>query len=367
VASFNFASFVKACRLVLRALEAAYQRARPTNKISALEVGFEIAPEQQEFLALIVEHFDAAYYARCYSDSPDSAADALKQWLDRGVREGRQIARSVVLRYGKAARRSSSSNWTHYKWRGEDVAARPNAPIPQQIISQILNQARHEPALLAPGVRTIANLARLERESDGFIDVAGLQRTITQRTEILVIVPDFNSGPSQGLVVDLVAALAQTGLGSIRTIITECESTEHSDNLIAAPFNATKPVYWQDFWIRGPESVKMAKLAYLIGLLLPRVTIVAGSRHGYETVSRFGPGLAQRTRIYSLFEGTERGGDFAALFARDLLPVSALLTDDAALATRLREQCNDLPGYGIELLPGHPSAAFTACIARLFK
>jgi hypothetical protein len=242
-----------------------------------------------------------------------------------------------------------------------------NAPIPQQILSQIFNQARHEPAVLAPGAKAIANLVRLERESDGFVDVAGLQRALAQRTEILVIVPDFGSYPSQGLVADLVAALAEAGLGSIRTIVTDCESTENSDNLIPEPFKTTNLIYWQDFWIRGPETMRMAKLAYLIGLLLPRVTIIAGSRHGYETVSRFGPGLSQRTKIYSLFEGTERGGDFAARFARDLLPVSTALTDAVALAARLKEQCDDLPGYGIELLPDHPSAAFVACVKRLFK
>jgi hypothetical protein len=352
---------------MLQALESAYGSAWPTNKISALDVGFEIASEEREFFALIVEHFDAAYYAGCYNDSPDTAVDALKHWLDRGVKEGRQIARSVVLRYGKAARRSSSSNWKHYKWRGEDVAARPNAPIPQQIISQILNQARHEPAVLAPGAKAIANLARLERESDGFIDVAGLQRAIAQRTEILVIVSDFGSYPSQGLVADLIAALAEAGLGSIQTIVTDCESTENSDNFVPEPFKTTNLIYWQDFWIRGPETVRMAKLAYLVGLLLPRLTIVADSRHGFETVSRFGPGLSQRTKIYSLFEGTAPGAYFAARFARDLLPVSTVLTDSVALAARLKEQCDDLPGYGIELLPDHPSAAFVACVKRLFK
>jgi hypothetical protein len=327
----------------------------------------EIAATDKAFFEFVLEHFDAAYYAGCYNDSPDTAVDALKHWLDRGVKEGRQISRSVVLRYGKVARRSSSPNWSHYKWRGEDVAARPNAPIPQQVMSQIFDQARHEPALLAPGAKAIANLARLERESDGFIDVAGLQRAIPRRTDILVIVPDFRSSPSQGLVVDLVAALPQAGVGSIRTIIAECESTEHSDNLIPAPFKTTNLLYWLDFWIRGPETVRMAKLAYLIGLLLPRFTIVANSRHGYETVRRFGPGLAQRTKIYSLFEGTESGSDLAACFARDLLPVSTVLTDDVALAARLREQRDDLPGYGIELLPDHPSAAFAACATRLFK
>ena len=367
MASFNFRSFVRACCAGLRALASAYRGAWLAKKASALDVGFEVAPEEQEFFALIVEHFDAAYYAESYSDSPDTAADALKHWLDRGVKEGRQIARSVILRYGKVARRSSSSNWKHYKWRGEDVAARFSPPIPQQILSQILNQVRHEPALLAPGAKTIANLVRLERESDSFIDVAGLQRAIAQRTEILVIVPDFNSSPSQVLVVDLVAALAQAGLGSIRTIITDRESTGNSDDFVPAPFKTTNPIYWQDFWIRGPETVRMAKLAYLVGLLLPRITIVADSSHGYETVTRFGPGLSQRTKIYSVFEGSERGSELAARFARDLLPVSTVLTDGVALAARLREQHDGLPGYGIEFLPDHPSAAFVACVTRLFQ
>jgi hypothetical protein len=337
------------------------------DRADAFATDSQIGPEDRQFLAFVSEHFNAAYYTARYGDAGGAEIDPFEHWLTCGINEERQISHSVVLRYGKVATRSSSANWKHYRWRRQDIAARLNAPIPAGIISQIFNQARHDPAVLAPGANSVAQLTRVERESDGYIDVAGLQGAIQQRTEFLVIVPHLSIDPGQCCSKDLVAALTEADIGSVRTIVTDHDSSENSNNLsIPVPFKSTNVLYWQDFWIRGPEVVKMAKLAYLIGVLLPRVTIVANSRHGYEMISRFGLGLSQRTKIYSLFESTEQGVEFAARFARRTLPAGTALTDDAALAARLSEQFAEVLGNGIVALPDHPSAAFNAAVTELF-
>lgn len=337
------------------------------SQVNTLTPTPELAPEEEEFFALIVEHFDAAYYIEKYSDAAQFGVAPLEHWLSRGVKEGRQISRSIVLRYGKIAKRSTSRIWRHYRWRGEDIAVRLTKAILPDVMTQIFNQGRHDPAVLAAGVDAIAKLNQQDRENV-HIDVVGLQLAIPHGIEFLLIVPNLSTSGEQRLAIDLVAALNDAGFRSIQTIVvTDQECSDSIEELaVPEPFQMNNVLFWQDFWIYGPEAVKLGQLAQLVRVLAPRVTIVANGRHGYELVARFGRALSGCTQIYCIYTEAAQSRDLGARFPRWTLPFATALTDDVTLAARLREQYGDVLGHGVEVLPRDSPAAFQEAVVALF-
>jgi hypothetical protein len=325
-----------------------------------------IGPEDEEIFAFIIDHFDATYYLELYHDVAHAGVDPLEHWLNHGVQEGRQISRSVVLRYGKDARNSSGRTWRRHRWRGQDIAVRLIEPMPPEAVSQIVNQARHDATILAAGADVIAKLVPLDREN-AHLDVAGLQRAMSRSIEFLLIVPNLSSSGDHGFLTEVVAALRAAGFQSIQTIVVDQEPTESLyASTIPEPLRNTNVVFWQDFWVQGPETLKLVQLAQLIRVLRPRVTIVADSERGYEVVARFGRVLSEHTKIYCAYSGAADSRDFAAHFARRTRLVAIALTDDAIQAAKLRQQYGDLLGQDVALLPRRAPADFARAVATLF-
>lgn len=327
--------------------------------------GVEFAAEDEEFCGFVAKHFDPEYYLQTYSDVASTGLSPLQHWLSHGFREGRQFSRLVPVRLGTIARRSADRNWKLFCWRETDIALRVLPPVARDVISQILNQGRHDPAVLAPGIDTIKNLVPSDRENI-HLNVAGLQQAIHPGAEFLVIVP--SSEIEQGVTIDLIAALSDPAFGPVQTIITEQESSQAGGQLtVPNCLQRTQPVFWRDFWVEGPENVKLYQLAQLIRVLRPRVTIVAGSRHGFEVVARYGGALSERSTLYCLYSGIAQGCDFAAQYLHRTLSFATALTDDEMLAADWRERYGDLFGHAVVTLPHHSPASFLDTIITLFN
>jgi hypothetical protein len=314
----------------------------------------QIAPEDGEPVAFFMEHFDPAYYLETYSDVAAAGHDPLQHWLSYGFAEGRQISRFVELRYGRIARRSSSRIWRHYRWRGEEIAVRTIEPVQPGVISQIVDQARHDPAVLAAGAEAIDRLIQVDRENI-HVDIAGLQRAIAHDVECLLIVSKLVKSESSECAAGIVAAPDDSGLRSIQTIVVEQES--------AGDAVTPNVLFWPDIWLSGNDAVKLSQFAQLISLLRPRVTIVADCRFGYEVVARFGRALSARTKIYCVYSAGA-GDDLATNFTRLTAPFATTLTDNPALAAITN------PGQdncGVVLLPSARAEPdrFRAAVAAL--
>jgi hypothetical protein len=326
----------------------------------------EIATADKPFFDLVLKHFDAAYYMQTYGDAAAAAGlDPLQHWLSRGSAEGRQISRAVDLRFGEVARRSSSRIWQHYRWRETDIAARVIEPISPNVIAQIINQARHEPAVLAAGADMMPKLSQQDRENV-HLDVVGLQRAIPSGTEFLVIVPDLELNEGRQLTADIVAAMGAAGLRSICTIVADQESSRISNALIPDAFRGSQVLFWRDFWIHGPETVRFGQLAQLINVLRPRATIIGNSREGHEMLARYGRALSARTKLYCIGDAATPDSEFAASLPCRALAFATAVTDDVALAAKLREQAGDDVRQRLIVLPRHSSDAFVAAVAALF-
>jgi hypothetical protein len=334
------------------------------NQAATLRHNFEIAPEEEAFFAFIAEHFNSFYYLGSYSDVAEAGVDPLEHWLNAGFKEGRQISNSIVLRYGKVANRSTNRNWRHYRWRGEDIAVRLIEPIPPDVVTQILNQARHDPEVLAAGQGNTGNLGH--RESVGPIDVAGLQRAIPNAVEFLVLAPNLGTGDDQKLTTNVVDALNVAGFRSIQTLVVDQESPVGFDEShVPEPFRATNVRFWLDFSVANPG---LARLAQFIRLLRPRATIVANTRDGREIVAQFGRALSERTRLFCIYTSSGSGHEIDVRFPRRTLPFATGLTDDSVLAAGLRDQFGDVLGHEAVLLPSRlqSPAAFHDAVMALF-
>lgn len=322
----------------------------------------EIAPEEKEFFAFVAEHFNATYYLESYSDVARAGVDPLEHWLSLGVKEERQISKSVVVRHGKIARRSTNRNWKHYQWRGEDVAVRLIGPIPPEVMIQIVNQARHDPEVLAAGEA----VNRGHRESVGPIDVAGLQRAIPNTVEFLVLVPSLGAGHDQKLTTDVVGALNIGGFKSIQTLVVDQESPANfGESHVPEPFRPTNVLFWPDFCVANPG---LARLAQFVRLLRPRAAIIGNSPESREMVAQFGRALSERTRLFCIYTSSGSGHEIDVRFPRRTLPFATGLTDDPVLAAGLREQFGDVLGHEAVLLPDkrQSPAAFHDAVMALF-
>jgi hypothetical protein len=193
-----------------------------------------------------------------------------------------------------------------------------------------------------------------------------LQRAIHFGAEFLLIVPSLGTSGDQGFLLDLIAALNDVGFRSIQTVVADQETPEGLDAAtIPELFRTTNILFWQDFWIgRDPE---LLRLAQLVSLLHPRVTIVANSRCGRDLIVQFGRALSQRTKIYCIYDDAGRDGDFDMRFPRRTLPFATGLTDDAQLGAQLRNLYGDLLGHGVVVLPRHSNSCFRDAVAAAFR
>jgi hypothetical protein len=319
----------------------------------------ETAAANEDFYSFVVKHFDANYYLQTYVDVASSGLSPLEHWLGHGFREGRQFSESILVRLGTSGKRSSDRNWRLFRWRETDIALRVLPPVPSKVVSQILNQARHDPAVLAAGLDAIKNLTLSDRE-DVHLNVAGLQHAIRPDPEFLLIVPRTNCEQ------DLVAALSNAGFGLVQSIITDQESADADGQAdIAKGVQPSEPVFWRDFWIHDREDVKLYQLAQLIRVLRPRITIVAASRHGYEVVARYGRCLLEHTKLFCIYSTVDEGA-FADYPGRTL-PFAIALTDDDRLTAEWRERYRDVLLGGIATLPRHSPSSFLNTVVTLFK
>lgn len=101
--------------------------------------------------------------------------------------------------------------------------------------------------------------------------------------------PNLRSSEEQSLVVDLIAVLSDAGFGSLPIIVVDEESPDVRDEAaVSEAFRAANTLFWRNFWIHGPEYIRLGQLAQLVYVLGPRMTIIGGTREVHEMVARFG-------------------------------------------------------------------------------
>lgn len=314
------------------------------------------APEDRALRDFLRDAFDPQSYLRLHPDLAGSGLDPLEHWLDSGLYEGRRIP-GLTLRRVSSPEAPGAGHLLRFSWRGETVVVAP--ALSQELLAQIRDQARHDPAVLAPGARAIGQLRQIEAadlaDRDG-LDVPAMLAAAPQRPATVLVLPFLLAGGAEKYAADLTDALTICGAGPVLVLVTDQTATEargwEGIGTLAA-FVGNDVRFWRDI-CGGPGHALPEVLARYLHALQPRLLIVVNSRVGLEAVARFGRGLSRAMRISCTYfsmglDGV--GAPYGTRYPRRTLPFAAALTDNDPMAERLRELHGAIPGPGIVLLP----------------
>jgi glycosyltransferase involved in cell wall biosynthesis len=312
----------------------------------------------REFFEFVSSKFDRDEYLRINPDVRAARMDPIEHWLIHGLYEGRSfVPTSLKVQRNLTQQPLGYTCCKQFTWRGEQISVRLRE-LPEVVLAQIIDQARHEPSLLAAGVRAIKNLRSFDAIDLGErnnIDVHRVLTSFPDQIDAVLIVAFLVIGGAEKYGADLIGALRTLFGFSVVVLVTDQSAADAPalDSLsIFRPLQGTRIVFWPD--VCGPGYRNDWNLAFLLNALRPKITVVINSQLGMDMVARSGLGLSQFSRLYCAFFGLgiqALGGPYGAYYPRRTIPFATSLTDNNATATTLRERYGDLQGPGIAVLP----------------
>lgn len=303
--------------------------------------------------------FDKMYYLRMNPDVAEAGVEPARHWLEHGIYEGRLPTEDAMVLRGDAARQVRGPAWRSHVWRGEPIAIRMKVPLPPQLLRQIMDQARHDPAILAPGARAIPNLRNFSGngllERDG-IDFPALFAAIETQPSTVLVIPMLGVGGAEKYSANLLAALRAAGGGTALIVVTDqtSEDVPGWDRLaILSGFRGIPVLFWRDFCAYDGHR-NVALFAQFLNALRPKRLVVINARIGYEAVLRFGRGLSQVSQIACAYfsMGVEGlGVPYGTRYPGHTWPFAIMLTDNMPMAEHMQTLYGNLPGPGVAVLP----------------
>jgi glycosyltransferase involved in cell wall biosynthesis len=330
---------------------------QPKSRGSSTSLAVEAA--DAAFIDFVERTIDREAYVAAYADVAAAGLDPMRHWLEHGMREGRLLAPGVRVRHGRHASVPAGKGWCCFTWRGVPVAVLPGAEATaDSVLAQIVAQARHEPAILAPGLAAVPNLRRflaVDLAGREGLDVGGLLDAIGQRTDVVFLLPWLTLGGADKFAADMADALMAQDYGPVLVLVTDQhpEAATGWERLgILTPYHRARVVFWRSH-CTAPRVDPML-IARLLNGLRPRALIVLNSAAGLEAVAKYGRGLGQATRIVCTYfsMGLEGVGNVSGRYMpRRTLPHAVALTDNSPMRDSLEQMFGGIPGPGIALLP----------------
>ncbi len=212
----------------------------------------KLEQSDEVFIAFVASNLNPSEYLEENRDVAAAKVDPIWHWLEHGIHEGRRLSSRLAVRRGKDAERVAQGKWQRFSWRGEAIAVRALPSIPDAVIAQILEQGRHDPAILAPGALTIPSLRKFDAtdllERDG-VDVHGIFEAIPTRPYVVLVVPHLVVGGADKYAADTANALITSDRRSVLMLVTDQtrEAAEEWESLaILAPPQKALVVFWRD-------------------------------------------------------------------------------------------------------------------------
>ena len=320
------------------------------------------------FRAFVTSNLNPERYRKIYGDVAASGADPVEHWLNHGLYEGRSMQSGLLVIRSKTPHQALGATWRRFVWRGEYIAVRL-APLSPSLRKQIIDQARHEPAVLPPSTLSIDHLPYVYRAEllnrDG-LDVDSILAAIPARPKLVVILPSLQVGEAAKYAADLTDAILMKGGGPVLVLITDhtAEQTADWEKLSTlSPFRVTNLVFWRDTCGRSHTNARM--LAVLLNILRPEHIIVVDSSLGLDAVARYGNSLSQSARLYcaALGSGANEVAPIAMKFIRRTLPFALALADNEMMAVTLRTLIRRVAWAGHR----GPASSTNSCFGRRFR
>lgn len=288
--------------------------------------------DELAFEEFVRAHGDGSAYLESNRDVLAAGIDPLQHWLDSGMAQGRPLPGIDVLHRDH----SLGVGWRQLRWRGVPVQARRHQPLADHLQREIIRQADHEIALLAPGALASASLRRFDATDvfarDGLDLRAILERTRTRRRTV-VIMRALVPGGAEKYLADLVRVLVAEGHSDVLVLVTdqrEVESRAGLDLAVLAPFLNLDVVHLPDHVREGVE-LDATLVARLIHALGPSSLIIVNSTVALKAVRKYGRPLSTGMRIVCCFFSLAPGTP-GSRFAQSVAPFSSLLTDNQRTA-----------------------------------
>ena len=293
--------------------------------------GFILEVELERF---IEQHGDKRAYLAMNDDVREAGIEPVRHWLESGLSEGR-VFPGVDTRLRC---HDEATGWSLLRWRGEPVAVRVQRDLPEQNLAEIFRQAKHEPALLAPGQRSIRNLRRIE--ASRIFDRDGLDCLtvfdLVGRPSVVVLISGLGLGGAEKYASDLIDVLIGDGGRDLVVLVTdqtEAEAKRYRGSGILEALVDSRIVFLRDH-LRGGVSLDETMVARLLQALEPQDVLVVNSEVALATIRGYGRRLASISRLWCTFFALSPG-TFGARFVEDLAPHVRFLTDNQRAAAEL--------------------------------
>ena len=305
------------------------------------------------FRAFVRSTIDAGAYLDANPDVRAERVDPADHWLNHGFSEDRALAPNALVQKGLAPGHWRPDTVHHFRWQDEAVTI--SGPMPATLSAQIVAQAHHEPAVLAPGERALPYLRWFEARDlpirDG-VDDRALFESISEQPRAVLVMPMLRTGDAENYALDLLDALIVSGGGPVLLIVTEQSAAEAAAWRDQSPIGSIRDaavVSWRDAC--GTVARDRTRLfANFLNALRPSAIIVLRSRVGLDVIAHHGLGLSAAARLCCIFVGAANEApsetdDFR--FARATLPYALALTDSATTAAELERLYGGSRGPGI--------------------
>jgi glycosyltransferase involved in cell wall biosynthesis len=226
--------------------------------------------------------------------------------------------------------------------------------VPGYIIDYIYDFSEYEPAVLAPGRKTLPSLSVVDpsdiKRATGF-DILKIEK-LQKNPATIVIVPHFVIGGADQYTANLVKGLNSSGLGPIRVIATlpnaEFDTSKLSKEIINA-YGESEIVLWKDVATISSENPFHLAL-YLHGIGATRIINIQ-SDLGFKALNRYGKALSSQSKLFAAYftaDVSAFAGLYSVRYFRKLSKIVTAITDNETTASQLRELDQD---SNIEVMP----------------
>ena len=265
------------------------------------------------------------------------------------MRRQRRLPRPIERELAKFLGTIGFKDYGRLLWDLPDDArpAKPAAPLAPSLCRKILDQARHDPSVVAFGAAALPRLQRHVRElasSRGF-SAAALLDGVAAPVEVLLIVSRLD-GPALDRLATLLASLREAGATSFAVIVTDKHRTARGADALGADVGVLS---WPDRY-SGPAQDAARNLALFVHALGAPVVISLEDRLGLETIGQYGRALKAFHRLYVALDADPAEPFTAIYHLRQTAPHATVLAFSEAEADALRASSAGLDGLGIAVL-----------------
>lgn len=233
--------------------------------------------------------------------------------------------------------------------------AKPAAPLAPDLCRQILDQARHDPSVVAFGASALPKLQRHVRDlisARGF-SAADLLDGVEAPVEVALIVPRLDA-PTTDRLATLLPMLRQAGATSFLVIVSDEQGIPRHAGALGADVSVLS---WRDRY-GGPAHIAARNLALFVDAIGSPAIISLNDRLGLEMIGQYGRALKTVHHLYVALDVATDAPLTNIYHLRQTAPHATLLALSETEADALRAHSAGLDGPGVAVLTDDAAKVF---------